>query len=93
MGTLDYTDLPLPIFCPHCGNSYPWTEAKLKEGRGILEVKRISELLKIFQWIKSHRVRSIIFTVLIAGITLLGTNWTLVVENVAKVVEWLPKLW
>ena len=30
MGTLDYTDLPLPIFCPDCGKPYPWTEAKLK---------------------------------------------------------------
>jgi len=30
MGTLNYTDLPLPIFCPDCGKPYPWTEAKLK---------------------------------------------------------------
>ena len=30
MGTLDYTDLPLPTFCPDCGKPYPWTEAKLK---------------------------------------------------------------
>ena len=30
MGTLDYTHLPLPSFCPECGKPYPWTEAKLK---------------------------------------------------------------
>ena len=30
MGTLDYTDLPLPRFYPDCGKPYPWTEAKLK---------------------------------------------------------------
>ena len=28
--TFNYTDLPLPIFCPDCGRPYPWTEAKLK---------------------------------------------------------------
>lgn len=26
----NYTDLPLPSFCPDCGSPYPWTEAKLK---------------------------------------------------------------
>ena len=30
MGTLDYTDLPLPSFCDECGKPYPWTEAILK---------------------------------------------------------------
>ncbi len=30
MGTLNYTDLPLPIFCPDCGKPYPWTETALK---------------------------------------------------------------
>jgi len=30
IGTLDYTDLPLPSFCPDCSKPYPWTEAKLK---------------------------------------------------------------
>jgi len=30
MTTFNYTDLPLPIFCPDCGKPYPWTEAKLK---------------------------------------------------------------
>jgi len=30
MGTLNYTDLQLPSFCPECGKPYPWTEAKLK---------------------------------------------------------------
>jgi hypothetical protein len=30
MVTFNYTDLPLPIFCPDCGKPYPWTEAKLK---------------------------------------------------------------
>ena len=30
MGTLNYTDLPLPSFCPDCGKPYPWTKAKLK---------------------------------------------------------------
>jgi len=30
MGTLNHTDLPLPVYCPDCGKPYPWTEAKLK---------------------------------------------------------------
>jgi len=30
MCTLDYTDVPLPSFCPGCSKPYPWTEAKLK---------------------------------------------------------------
>ena len=30
LGTLNYTDLPLPVFCPECGKPYPWTEAKLR---------------------------------------------------------------
>ena len=33
MGTLNYTDLPLPIFCPDCGEPYPWTVVKLKEAQ------------------------------------------------------------
>jgi len=31
--TFNYTDLPLPIFCPDCGKPYPWTEAKLKAAK------------------------------------------------------------
>ncbi len=33
MGTINYSDLPLPIFCHDCGKPYPWTEAKLKAAR------------------------------------------------------------
>ena len=38
MGTLDYTDLPLPSFCPHCGEPYPWTETKLKAARELTDL-------------------------------------------------------
>lgn len=38
MGTLNYTDLPLPIFCPDCGKPYPWTEAKLKAARELTDL-------------------------------------------------------
>jgi len=37
MGTLDYTDLPLPIFCPECGKPYPWTEVKLKAAKELAD--------------------------------------------------------
>jgi len=37
MGTLDYTDLPLPSFCPDCGKLYPWTEAKLKAAQELTD--------------------------------------------------------
>lgn len=30
MRASNHTDLPLPIFCPDCGEPYPWTEAALK---------------------------------------------------------------
>ena len=33
MRTSNHTDLPLPTFCPDCGNPYPWTEAKLKAAK------------------------------------------------------------
>jgi len=38
MGTLNYTDLPLPSFCPDCGKPYPWTEAKLKAARELTDL-------------------------------------------------------
>ncbi len=38
MGTLDYADLPLPIFCPDCGKPYPWTEAKLKAAKELADL-------------------------------------------------------
>lgn len=31
------TDLALPSFCPHCGNPYPWTEARLKAARELAD--------------------------------------------------------
>ena len=37
MGTLNYTDLPLPSFCPDCGKPYPWTEAKLKAAKELAD--------------------------------------------------------
>jgi len=37
MGTLNYTDLPLPSCCPDCGKPYPWTEAKLKAARELAD--------------------------------------------------------
>jgi len=37
MGTLNHTDLPLPIFCPDCGKPYPWTEAKLKAAQELAD--------------------------------------------------------
>ncbi len=37
MRTVDYTDLPLPIFCPDCGKPYPWTEAKLKAAQELAD--------------------------------------------------------
>ena len=36
-GTLNYTDLPLPSFCPNCGEPYPWTEAKLKAAQELAD--------------------------------------------------------
>jgi len=30
MRASNHTDLPLPVFCPDCGEPYPWTEAALK---------------------------------------------------------------
>ena len=38
METLNYTDLPLPIFCPDCGKPYPWTEAKLKAAKELTDL-------------------------------------------------------
>ena len=38
MGIFDYTDLPLPIFCPDCGKPYPWTEAKLKAAQELADL-------------------------------------------------------
>ena len=51
MGTLDYTDLPLPKFCPDCGQPYPWTETKLKAAQELSdEIENLSpeerEMLK-----------------------------------------------
>ena len=39
MGTLNYTDLPLPVFCPDCGKPYPWTEAKLKAAQELTDLQ------------------------------------------------------
>ncbi len=33
MALIYHTDLMLPSFCPDCGGSYPWTEAKLKAAK------------------------------------------------------------
>jgi hypothetical protein len=38
MGTLDYTSLPLPSFCPDCSKPYPWTEAKLKAAQELTDL-------------------------------------------------------
>jgi len=37
MGTFNYTDLPLPSFCPNCGKPYPWTEEKLKAAKELTD--------------------------------------------------------
>ena len=37
MEKVDYTDLPLPSFCPDCGKPYPWTEAKLKAAKELVD--------------------------------------------------------
>ena len=62
------------------------------EINSILRVQRAikwmkSRIIEFWQSIKSHRIRSIIFTVLIIGITLLGTNWTTVQENIIKFLD------
>lgn len=44
---------------------------------------------RVWQWIKSHKILSTIVTIFIIGITLVGTNWTLVEENVTKFLEFL----
>lgn len=46
-----------------------------------------SRVKKIWQWLKSHKIRSIIVTVIIVVVTLLGTNWTIVEENFIKFLE------
>jgi len=50
MGTPNYTDLPLPIFCSDCGEPYPWTEARLKEAQEYADELNLSlkerEMLK-----------------------------------------------
>jgi len=38
VGTTKYTDLPLPSFCPVCGEPYPWTEAKLKAAKELTDL-------------------------------------------------------
>ncbi len=42
---------------------------------------------RIWQWLKSHKVLSIIGSVLITIITLLGINWTTVLENITKLLK------
>lgn len=42
---------------------------------------------KIWKWIKSHKTLSIIGTVLIIVVTLLGTNWATVVDNFMKFLQ------
>ncbi|MFC1933668.1 DUF2321 domain-containing protein [Chloroflexota bacterium] len=37
MTTYNYTDLPLPSFCPDCGKPYPWTEAKIKAAQELAD--------------------------------------------------------
>ena len=41
----------------------------------------------LWQWIKSHLRLSIFITFLVVVITLLGTNWAIVEENLIKVLE------
>ena len=38
MGASNHTDLPLPSFCPDCGEPYPWTEAKLKAAQELTDL-------------------------------------------------------
>jgi hypothetical protein len=42
---------------------------------------------QIWKWIKSHKTLSIIGTVLIIVVTLLGTNWATVVDNFMKFLQ------
>ena len=39
MGTFNYTDLPLPSFCPDCGEPYPWTQAKVKAAKELSDLQ------------------------------------------------------
>ena len=45
------------------------------------------------RWIKTHKIPSAVITVLLIIITLLGTKWSTVAENIAMGLEWLRKLW
>ena len=38
MRASNHTDLPLPSFCPDCGEPYPWTEAKLKAAQELTDL-------------------------------------------------------
>ena len=37
MRASNHTDLPLPSFCPDCGEPYPWTEASLKAAKELAD--------------------------------------------------------
>ena len=37
MRASNHTDLPLPVFCPDCGEPYPWTEAALKAAQELAD--------------------------------------------------------
>ena len=47
----------------------------------------ISHVIKFWHWLKSHKIPSIIVTVIIVGVTLLGTNWTTVWQNFIKFLD------
>jgi hypothetical protein len=46
----------------------------------------------VWQWIKDHKIPSIIGAVLIIGVTLLGTNWDTVVSNWSKCISFIRSI-
>jgi len=53
------------------------------------KISKPHKFRRVLQWIKAHKVRSIIVTVLLILVTLLGTNWTTVKDNLMKFFELL----
>ena len=60
---------------------------KISKHQEVLKWFKSYLILKPWQWIKSHRILSIIGSFLIVAITLLGTNWATVQDNFVKLLE------
>ncbi len=52
-----------------------------------LKISKPHKYRKVLQWIKAHKVLSILATILLILVTLLGTNWTTVKDNFLKLLE------